>query len=960
LSAKGLLIEALERRQLLSVNAWKSAIGGDWDTPGNWSLNHVPNSTEDVQITVAGSYTVTHAIGNADSIKSLTSSATISLGAGSISVAGAVSITGKSVSLTGGTLAKGTIATTGGQFLVSGGNLDGTTINGTVTVQSGASLNLYHNTTLGSTGKVEAQDSTIRLYDLADGAANLLGSGQVLLDGNNGGNFTVFQGAGSIASGVTIHGYGQVTFYGGGNGGTMSADQNGKTLSIVAGGVWTNKGKLQAINGGTLSASGTWTSPGTISENNSTLNLGGSFSLGSLPTRTGGTINITGAYDLKGGTLALNAATGSWNLVNGALLHGTLTLAGGANLAVSGSSDFDTIVIASNFTIPAAQRLNLSHNCVLNAGLTLTANDSTVFLYQFDSTPSTLSGSGQVVLGGSSGGSFGMWVSSTIGSAITVRGFGTFLIYGGTNTGTIVADQAGKTLGVYPGGGWTNKGKLQAINGSILAIGGGGIFVSPGSINEVNSTINFTGTFSKIPIPTRTGGNININGIYDLTGGALALNATTGSWNLVNGTIANGTLTLSGGANLVDSGSSTFDKLTLASNYTIPAGQRLNFSGACTINAGVTVTANDSTAFLYSTGPAATINGGGVISLGGTSGGECGFFGNCTLGAGMTIQGYGNLLFYSGAVNGTVNANVSGRTLLIQSVATNQGIFRASKGAILEIQSSTQFVNNGAIDAAGGTVKIDGNFANTAKGQFQIGVGGTGPGTTYGVFNDTGTLTFAGTLCAYLFNGYKPAAGTTFTPLKYIAKAGTFATNALNVGANLAFTPAFGTASTTFKTAAATSVANLSNGLLTMNGTSANDTMTITNSLGLVIATRNGVSSVFSSALVTGASVNGGDGADKITISAAFPTTLLGGNGNDSIYGGSGNDSIDGGAGNDLLYGNNGNDLITGGTGADSMSGGAGNDSFHAADGSIDSLDGGSGTDIILDKDASDLLTNFP
>src|SRR3954464_4062349 len=52
-------VERLEGRVLLAANAWKSAVSGNWTDATRWSLGHVPTATEDVSITVAGSYTVT-------------------------------------------------------------------------------------------------------------------------------------------------------------------------------------------------------------------------------------------------------------------------------------------------------------------------------------------------------------------------------------------------------------------------------------------------------------------------------------------------------------------------------------------------------------------------------------------------------------------------------------------------------------------------------------------------------------------------------------------------------------------------------------------------------------------------------------------------------------------------------------------------------------------------------------
>src|SRR5688572_20277783 len=58
-SRPGSKIEALEDRVLFATNAWKAAVSGSWDDATKWSLGHVPTTTEDVQISVAGDYTVT-------------------------------------------------------------------------------------------------------------------------------------------------------------------------------------------------------------------------------------------------------------------------------------------------------------------------------------------------------------------------------------------------------------------------------------------------------------------------------------------------------------------------------------------------------------------------------------------------------------------------------------------------------------------------------------------------------------------------------------------------------------------------------------------------------------------------------------------------------------------------------------------------------------------------------------
>src|SRR6516165_2114412 len=106
-------------------------------------------------------------------------------------------------------------------------------------------------------------------------------------------------------------------------------------------GTWSNSGTTTA-NGGTLglgNVSNAWSNTGTITATNATVNLGGSFTLAALGTfnRSGGTVNLTGTLDNTGTTLAFTATTGSWNLVNGTLLGGTVTEADGAELTFTSS-----------------------------------------------------------------------------------------------------------------------------------------------------------------------------------------------------------------------------------------------------------------------------------------------------------------------------------------------------------------------------------------------------------------------------------------------------------------------------------------------------------------------------------------------------------------------------------------------------------------------------------------------
>jgi hypothetical protein len=299
------------------------------------------------------------------------------------------------------------------------------------------------------------------------------------------------------------------------------------------------------------------------------------------------------------------------------------------------------------------------------------------------------------------------------------------------------------------------------------------------------------------------------------------------------------------------------------------------------------------------------------------------------------VHGYGWVYSSGSATNNGVIDSDAGRNLIVAGNLTNKGIIRASHGNV-QVTTPAVVINQGAIAAEGGIILFNGPF-NCGSGTIDIGIGGTGRGTSYGLINVYGALTLGGTINTYLINGFHPANGATFTPISYFSKTGSFATSHFNAGGGVAFTPTFGATSLSIKAnTSASSVASVSGGKLTLNGTSGNDTLLVTDALGVIVASRNGVTSVFSDVAVTGISVNGGDGNDVITYAGStIPSTLSGGNGNDTI---------------------------TGSRAADSILGGAGNDTFFVHDGTSnrDTVDGGAGTDVVASKDAVDVILNVP
>lgn len=84
--------------------------------------------------------------------------------------------------------------------------------------------------------------------------------------------------------------------------------------------------------------------------------------------------------------------------------------------------------------------------------------------------------------------------------------------------------------------------------------------------------------------------------------------------------------------------------------------------------------------------------------------------------------------------------------------------------------------------------------------------------------------------------------------------------------------------------------------------------------------------------------------------------TIDAGDGNDYVNGNGGADVIDGGVGNDRLFGGSGNDTIDGGDQNDSINGNKGEDLIDGGDGN-DTLRGGADNDVLIGGDGIDVIS---
>ena len=382
------------------------------------------------------------------------------------------------------------------------------------------------------------------------GTQSLSGTGEVIFAGTNSPNVLEARGGGTaataatltIGSGITVHGAqggsvdGASSFDAVINQGTIVAETGGKTVTLQVDNL-TNQGTLSAPAGTLTINSTNWSNPsGTlVVSGTGVLNLDGNFTTAGIGNinRTGGTMNILGTLDNTGATLALNAATGSWQLLTGGTIKGgSITGAGGASLSLPtfNTGTVDGVTLAGDVTMHNGAGLTVRNGLVLNNGRLILGSGGNSTRVEFSGTQS-LSGTGEVIFGGTSsnnllsvrgGGAAATAATLTIGSGITVHGAQGGSVDGVSsfdaviNQGTIVADTGGKTVTLAVNT-LTNQGTLSAVNGGVLVIGT--------SLSVNGQATLASSSLSTVRISGSLLGNTQRSDLYNLPG-TLVLNGT--------------------------------------------------------------------------------------------------------------------------------------------------------------------------------------------------------------------------------------------------------------------------------------------------------------------------------------------------------------------------------------------------------------------------------------------------
>jgi hypothetical protein len=568
----------------------------------------------------------------------VTGAATVEAGA-SINLAGTATINGGNWNVTAGTLR----ATSS-----SAATLNGPQITGELRVDvASAAVNLAGSTRF-TTLRLLANGARANLANgyvvrdaiVADGAetgARIISNAAIGATASiaAGGSITI---APTSAGGLAI----QNSLAGLTNSGTISNQAAGVVLTVQAGS-FTNQGSVSASGGNvtissglwssaaggslvvsaasTLTLGGNWSSSGTTTINGGTLVLSGNMTTAGLGlaglSRTGGTISFIGNLNNTGATLALTATTGSISLAGGTITGGEVSFAGGATLlptsapttlssvnvlgdlvvaaasgaiTIGGSTQFNALRLSGN-----ASRVNIVTGYTLSRPVIAEGPAAGTRLIAGAATNTTLSLSPGSDLRIAPGSGAGLTLLASLGSVTNSGGTLSSLQAGqsisinsgsfSNATGTVSAS-AGNV--VINSGTWSNAGVLSVGEGDLTL---GGAWSNTGAI-AMNGTgdLYLGGSFTtaglNLPQFSRIGSNfVYLTGDLNNTGSTLTINAATGWWLLLGGSITGGSVGFAGGQFLAPTpNGGRLDSVTLTSTLDLAnANAQITFAGTTSV-----------------------------------------------------------------------------------------------------------------------------------------------------------------------------------------------------------------------------------------------------------------------------------------------------------------------------------------------------------------------------------------
>lgn len=422
---------------------------------------------------------------------------------------GVVAISGGEVQNNGGGAITSAVSVSGGTLTASGG-----TFGGNVTISGTGTFNLDGGASVGTTtmtgGNIDVDQYTLQTDLVQSGGTTTINSGGMLTDAGgtalSGGTIT---NEGTISNAVTVNG-GTLTNSTGGAVNGLTSVQSG-TLN-ASGGAF---GGGVTAQGGTVNVTASQTL--NLTNNGSVININTGVNLTDDLINNSGTLNIAGTLtgNLTNGAAVSVAGTITGNVTNNSSLifngNDTLTYAGdisGTGSLTKSGAGTRTLTgtnTHSGSTTVEAGTLRAGSAGAFTANTAYTVNGGTLDLNGHDLTMSGLSGSGGTVGLGNAGLTVNQSGTTTYGGVIS--GTGSF-----SKSGTGTLTLTGATT--HTGGTTISGGKL-VVNGSI-----GSISLAGGTIGGSGSIGGLTANSGSIIAPGNSIGTLNVTGNASFASGS--------------------------------------------------------------------------------------------------------------------------------------------------------------------------------------------------------------------------------------------------------------------------------------------------------------------------------------------------------------------------------------------------------------------------------------------------------
>lgn len=471
------VVEALEPHLLLSTVTWTNPDGGDWNTASYWSTGSVPGSGDTAVISGLNSgESVNYDSGTSSTVASVEASSPLQITSGSLTVTGAVDVTGTTLTVGGGTLEFGSSASlsvsSGGQVDLNSGEL---TVDGTLNI-----TNLdFGGGTLGGSGSVSLSGTNTWSGGTDDASLLTVDSGATLDD--TGGGVAVGL---DDSSAVALDNLGTITL----DGGAISLD-NSAVINNETGGVFEvenssdvdGTGSASFNNDGELESEADayyWNNIGVPLANESSGTViaesGDGSGLGELQLSEGGSNSNTSgtAFTADGGIVEFNYVTpdgppppgdGVFTFDGDATLsatdggtienyQGSVTFTGNADITATGIGSTVQVFYGGTCTFDTDSTLSASSGGQIDLEGGELTTDGTLSIQGLNFTLGTIDGSGSISTSGTSN----SWSGGTLQTPMSIASGASIEITGGGATG------GGPTISTTI----TNAGTINVVAGS--------------------------------------------------------------------------------------------------------------------------------------------------------------------------------------------------------------------------------------------------------------------------------------------------------------------------------------------------------------------------------------------------------------------------------------------------------------------------------------------------------------